>query len=582
MKKLAAAIVAILILVPTLAVIAFGVTQPALFEAALWRAFWTFVAFCGVVIAILIAVLHNRRERRERTYMDGALPLMKRRRRIWRSEAHPLAALWFFLVGDEFYIDPNRMAAAGWHIDPLGQMAEMAPAAGWQVQHEYNLAVEGTNKARAIAPGDETWRHLFGRHARPEFPSARVLNPKPPKPIEPAGLIGMNEDPPPHHEPLPDIGTALQTYRGPTVYLGQNDEDVALWNPRTDPHLGVWGKSGSGKTTRAGLTVALAQIVQGYRVIVIDPDLENGTSVWRSLSPWAQVITPGEPGCTLWDEIMQWYEARRAKLEQTGVSENYQLARPLTPLAIHFEEFVRWRDRCKARGGADKKHYDHVVDCLSEIAQRGRKPGCHLTVYGQLPGELPETIAGNLVGVTFKQNANQGNKVGHWGAHQLGVGEFAYEGSVYNSFQPVADVPRLLGGRTPRDYIVSPTATVPNRSHVAVPDPVPEPVSVYVPEVDTLAGNAGNDGNGNKWEAFARDWRDQNPTGGPSALARAMCEADGNVKPYTDYKSEAARRLAAIDAERPTQPPTALDTLRAMGFDPFAPRSSDERGANGR
>ena len=545
MKKLATVFVAIIIIAPTLAVVAFGVTQPALFEAALWRVFWAFCAVCGVVIAILIAILHNRRERRERTYMDGALPLMRRRRRIWRADLPFVAALYAFAVGDEFFIDPNRMVAPAWSFSAFGQVQEQIGSIPLPVQHEYNLHVEKTNMMRAAMPGDETWRHRYGRDAQaPRFPSARVLAPKIEK-AQPLALPQLDDEPTPHREPLPDVGAALATYKGPTVFLGQNDEDVALWNPRNDPHLGVWGKSGSGKTTRAGLTVALAQIIQGYRVIVIDPDLENGTSVWRSLSPWAQVITPGEPGCTLWDEIMQWYEARRATIEQRGATENYQLPKPLPPLAIHFEEFVRWRDRCKHRGGDDKKYYDYTVDCLSEIAQRGRKPGCHLTVYGQLPGELPETIAGNLVGVTFKQNANQGNKVGHWGAHQLREGEFAYEGSVYNSFQPVVDVPRLLGGRTPRDYIVSPTATVSNRSRTVN---VRERESV-LPE-NTHSHEQANANGGSKWEEFTRDWL-QNNQPSPSALARAMASAEGGEKPYERYKGIAAQMIAKCQPQLP-------------------------------
>ncbi|MCB0231600.1 MAG: hypothetical protein KDH90_21185, partial [Anaerolineae bacterium] len=128
MKKLATVFVAIIIIAPTLAVVAFGVTQPALFEAALWRVFWAFCAVCGVVIAILIAILHNRRERRERTYMDGALPLMRRRRRIWRSDLPFVMALYAFVVGDEFFIDPNRMGAAAWSFSAFGQVSEVQPA----------------------------------------------------------------------------------------------------------------------------------------------------------------------------------------------------------------------------------------------------------------------------------------------------------------------------------------------------------------------------------------------------------------------------------------------------------------------
>ena len=560
MKKLAGGCAASLLVTPVLVAVAFMAMQPELFAAVVWRMFWTFCALCGLVIAVLIVILNNRRERRERTYMDGALPIMRRRRRIWRADLPFVVALYAFMVGDEFFIDPNRMGAAAWSFSAFGQVSEVQPAQGWELQHQYNLAIEGTNKVRAAFPGEASNNNIFGRDAAiPRFPAAKVLAPKVEK-AQPLALPQLDDEPPPRREPLPDVGTALATYRGPTVFLGQNDEDVALWNPRNDPHLGVWGKSGSGKTTRLGLTVALAQIVQGYRVIVIDPELEKGTSIWRNLEPWAQVITPGEFGCSLWDEIAQWYDARWRNIEAKGATENYQLATPLRPLAIHFDEFARWREGAKKAGGDAARYAGHAEDFLSEIAQRGRKRGCHLAVYGQLPGDLPSAISGNLIGATLKQNVNKGNTVGYWGAHKLHEGEFAFEDQAYYSFQPVQDVPILLEGRTPRDYILSPDATVPNRSRVTVPNPVPEPVSVFRPEVDTPTGN---DGNGNKWEAFARDWRDQHPSGGPSALARAMCEADGNVKDYTAYKSEAARRLAAIDS----QPPPPLTWHFAAGDD---------------
>ena len=558
MKKLATGCAASLLITPVLVAIAFMAMQPELFAAVVWRMFWTFCALCGLVIAVLIILLNHRRSLRERVYRDGALPIMHRRRRIWRADLPFVAALFAFLVGDEFYIDPNRMGAAAWSFSAFGDVREVEPAGGWQLQHEYNLAIEGTNKLRAAFPGQESNNNPFGRDALvPRFPAAKVLQPRVEK-AQPLGLPEPDDAHTPSREPLPDVGTALSTYKGPTVFLGQNDDDVALWKPRNDPHLGVWGKSGSGKTTRLGLTVALAQIVQGYRVIVIDPE---GGSAWRCLEPWAQIVSPGEPGCTLWDEIMQWYDARWRNVEAKGATENYQLAKPLRPLAIHFDEFARWRKMSKQSGGDVARYAGNVEDCLQEISQRGRKRGCHLTVYGQLPGDLPEAIAGNLVGATFKQNANQGNKVGHWGAHKLHEGEFAFEDQTYYSFQPVASAQSVLAGRPVIDGILSPGACVPSR----VPGNVPGPVSAFHPEVDTPVGN---DGNGNKWEAFALDWRYQNPSGGPSALARAMCEADGNVKDYTAYKSEAARRLAAVDAGRPAQPATGLDQLRAMGIDP--------------
>jgi len=45
-----------------------------------------------------------------------------------------------------------------------------------------------------------------------------------------------------------------------------------------------------------------------------------------------------------------------------------------------------------------------------------------------------------------------------------------------------------------------------------------------------------------------------------------MCEADGHVKDYINYKSEAARRLEAIDKAH-QRSKTGLDQLVDMGVD---------------
>lgn len=268
--------------------------------------------------------------------------------------------------------------------------------------------------------------------------------------------------PPVLHATLTD---ALAGHTGYGIVLGQSPEDgeIAIWNPHADAHLGVWGKTGMGKTSRLGLTVALNQLRQNYRVIVIDPEQEGDepSGLWAAIAPWAQVVGPGEPGCSLWDEIMSWYERRWATVQAAGATDAYHMpsGRPLRPLALHFDELSRWRAQSRQRGGAWAKYASMVDDCLAEIAQRGRKRAAHLTVYGQLPGELPEALAGNLLGVTMRQATNQGNKVGHWHAHELAEGQFAMNGRTYNAWQPLHEAGVLMRGRTPVQGILSKEAT---------------------------------------------------------------------------------------------------------------------------
>src|SRR3989304_4191765 len=82
-------------------------------DALAYYAMWTGRVALGLaVVAVCMVVnwLHYRRGRKERTMVDGAFPLMHRQRRVWRNDiAWPLA-IYSFLVGEEFVIDPNRVS----------------------------------------------------------------------------------------------------------------------------------------------------------------------------------------------------------------------------------------------------------------------------------------------------------------------------------------------------------------------------------------------------------------------------------------------------------------------------------------
>jgi hypothetical protein len=252
---------------------------------------------------------------------------------------------------------------------------------------------------------------------------------------------------------------ALAEHKGNTILLGQDNQgNRALWNPQADPHLGIWGKSGQGKTTRMGLSIALGQARQGWRVLVIDPEQEGDepSGLWGTLAPWVQVVGPGEPGCGLWEKVIEWYEQRWRNVQEAGATDAYHMpnGKPLRPMAIHFDELSRWRESGTRRGGKWKEYVAETDNALSEISQRGRKRGVHLALYGQLPDELPAGIAGNLVNLTFKQAENQGNKVGYWHAHNLNEGQFALGGRVYESFSPLLEAPKIMAGRSVPKFLL--------------------------------------------------------------------------------------------------------------------------------
>lgn len=382
-----------------------------------------------------------------------------------------VAPWWKWIVGERklFIHNPNMVAAPHVYATLSGRMHVEAATDGattaeqleyannsWSVQRTA-AAIGGLGRSTVAtmraAAGVYDWQAQREK-ARTQMYQQRMALAQP---------ATVEEKPPPMlHATLTD---ALAGHTGYGIVLGQSAEDgeLATWNPHADAHLGVWGKTGMGKTSRLGLTVALNQLRQNYRVIVIDPEQEGDkpAGLWAAIAPWAQVVGPGEPGCSLWDEIMQWYERRWQTVQEAGATDAYHMpsGKPLRPLAIHFDELARWRAKSKRLGGAWAKYAGHVDDCLAEIAQRGRKRAAHLTVYGQLPGDLPEALAGNLLGVTMRQAANQGNKVGHWHAHELTEGQFALDGRTYNAWQPLQEAGALLQRRKPVAGLLSDGAT---------------------------------------------------------------------------------------------------------------------------
>jgi hypothetical protein len=449
------------------------IAVPAALIAAVWFSMSAadkdalgYYAMMGGYVAVGLAVVavgmfgnwrHAKREAAKLKMTDGAYDLWVERKHRWRGDLPWIQAVYSLWVGEKIIIDLNRTVSPAVALDAFGNFRELEPAGGWAMQHAYNVTVEATNVARAIAQGDDSRNNWFGRDSAPARIPARTLATR-----QPAQITGPvdNEIVEGEYKPLPTtLESALAEHKGNTILLGQDNQgNRALWNPQADPHLGIWGKSGQGKTTRLGLTAALGQARQGWRVLVIDPEQEGDepSGLWGTLAPWVQVVGPGEPGCNLWEKVIEWYEQRWRNVQEAGATDAYHMpnGKPLRPMAIHFDELSRWRESGTRRGGKWKEYVAETDNALAEISQRGRKRGVHLALYGQLPDELPAGIAGNLVNLTFKQAENQGNKVGYWHAHNLNEGQFALGGRVYESFSPLLEAPSIMAGRSVPKFLL--------------------------------------------------------------------------------------------------------------------------------
>lgn len=571
MKKLAGGCAATIIATPVLVAVAFMALQPELFAAVIWRMFWTFCALCGLVIAVLIAVLRNRRERRDRTFRDGSLPVIRRTIRRWcKNEPWPVA-LWYFLQGELQHLDPN-LEPAGFILRPDGEIVRQEPAEGWPMRQQIFALVQNTHHLQAVYPGDTARENMFGRDSlMPRMPAQRAFANKIDRLALPEPDDEIDGEFAPVVEPL-RLTDALSQSTPQKWLLGQDDTgQTVAFDPATQQNLGIVGATGTGKTTGSGFHALLLALKFGWHPVILDPKGGADLSRFDVHCEWNATDADifGEQMALIRRE-----HDRRAAILRDHQAPNIDALRTkeLPHILVFCEEYGdMWEQIAATKKQKEIARIDHDIDSMMRMS---RMTGIHFCFVDQFPEKWSQQVfSATKMRLVYQVAPGQDSYLREYKADTLpDRGAFMYRRQIWQPWHvapelrrllfdaPISGYPRLIEG-----------ATVPSRSPEAVPDacsaPVPLPVPMASPEVDHPDPEAGN---GYKWEAFVRDWRRNNPNGGPSALARAMRDADGNVKPHTSYKSEAARRLDALGVA-----PTGLDQLHTLGIDLSSVRLSN-------
>lgn len=391
------------------------------------------------VIAIIAGyiVWRQRQGRRAVTYKDGALPLMHRKRRIWRTDIPRPLAVWSFLVGEEFVIDPNRIVGPAFSFDAFGRFSEVVPQAGYALQHQYNALVERTNVARAIYQGDDSHDNLFGRDALPPRAPARAL-----MEAKPAQL-------PPEDEPMQPMivepkltpQLALDRSHDGVVCIGQQGEGsrrLAMWDANSASTLGIFGANGTGKTSSVATMATLAMVRWGWKLWILDG---KDAGDWDEFDKHANVMPVAQHNI---DDAMQaiWEEyQRREKVMSEYRVRHYRHLPPeiqaeFPQWGVVFEEFgaTRLGLRQKTRAALDQ--------CIGILCQKARYTGWHGVFIDQRPSDYTNEMKGNLKAIAcFKLMMNQGHAVNAYDAGKLAdVGEFQMDGERYFAFhaEPLA------------------------------------------------------------------------------------------------------------------------------------------------
>jgi hypothetical protein len=136
----------------------------------------------------------------------------------------------------------------------------------------------------------------------------------------------------------------------------------------------VFGDQGYGKST-FGTYLAALTILQGGKIIVIDPESEADQSLTTRLGPLAQEAFMLCPIADTPDKAKTAVSIARQIIEQYGNNKLLVLIDEFTLIARHAgKEGKMWADVGK-----------EILDMSEEYATRGRKKGCRVICFGQIP-----------------------------------------------------------------------------------------------------------------------------------------------------------------------------------------------------
>lgn len=503
-----------------------------------------FLAFVWLLIGaaclagLLVAYTFIRRVNlNARRPIDGAFPLQQYRLKD----------------GRKVLVNPNTMVGPAAIIDPTHGYHEVAHPAGWDIVARIREAVERTNTARAIFPGDNARMDRHGAMSdSPRLPggAGRLLDgPKRPALPEPR-IIGAPQLPASPMPPPPaiDPATAIAASPATAPALGQTATgEIVRWNLTQFPHARWHGATqGSGKTNGAKLAL-LGLLRGGAHVVILD---RRRFKDFGDFHDKAELIDASNPAAFV--EAMQRLEAiyrdRDRVLGDHRAANIDALPQRLVRYVVLITEFG---SLCSAAN--DNGLLRPALGPLTRIMREAAAAGVHIVLEDQITERWPRGIAANADGVFVgKLPANLGQAVGYYHADKLKPYQFHHSGQVFRTW----DANRLT-----RQLLASAPAYDPR---LAVLDGVARPAgdgerSGGRPSQFTAGTNAMNTSErdalnaSGHWDDVVADWFRAHPqalTGPPlgiSDLARTMCRHEtGSEAGYESFKSTAHKLFHAF------------------------------------
>jgi len=493
--------------------------------------FWLLIgAAClaGLIAALLIWRKANLSARRP---VDGAFPLQQYRLRN----------------GQKLLVNPNTMVGPAAIIDQERGYREVDHPAGWEVVARIREAVERTNTARAIFPGDNVRKDRFGAMSdTPKLGAGAMRMLEPPKRLalpEPR-VIGAAQ-PPAQLPPPPAIDPIAAITASPPLApaVGQTATgEIVRWDLRQFPHARWHGASqGSGKTN--GAKTALAGLLRhGAHVVVLD---RRRFKDFGDFNGVAELIDTSNPAAFV--EAMQRletiYRQRDRILGDHRAANIDALPQQLVRYVVLVTEFGTLCSVAESEGLLRP-----ALGPLARIMREAAATGVHIILEDQVTEKWPRGIAANADGVFVgKLPANMGQSAGYYHADKLKAYQFHHAGQIFRTWH-VAPLARQLLATAPAydprlavlDGVARPVADA-ERS--------PSPATPFTRENaqnERSANGSNPEDDPNFWADVVADWFRQHPqalTGpalGISDLARTMCRhATSNEAGYEQYKSRA-------------------------------------------
>jgi hypothetical protein len=405
-----------------------------------WLLMWSVrvaLGLGGLTVVLMVNWLHYKRDAQERSQKDGAWRIKKLRAHRWNKEIPWPLAVIEWAIGEQGELDRNRVESWAYRVRFNGEIVEHVPAAGWALQHHYNLAVEATNVARAIAQGDDSRNNWFGRDSAPaRLPGRALSTPRPAQlPMdEPLQLTAT-----PQAALTPQ--SALDSSVNGVVYIGQErdgERNLARWDANGASTLGIFGANGTGKTSSVATMATLAMVRWGWRLWILDG---KDAGDWDEFGNHATVAAVGQHNI---EDVMQavWEEyQKRERLMSTHRAKRYhdlpaKLQAEFPQWGMVFEEYGA------TRLGLRQKTRTQLDQCIGILCQKARYTGWHGVFIDQRPSNYTNEMKGNLKSIAcFQLMMNQGHAVNAYHADKLAsVGEFEMDGGRYWAFhaEPLA------------------------------------------------------------------------------------------------------------------------------------------------